>query len=136
MVRIRTTANATTQASKASKNVKKIAPSDGTSAKTRRKHPNTTGFDSYIYRVLKQVHPDHGISKKAMSVMNSLCMDMFEQICGEAARIARYSKKNTLTSSNIQTAIRLIFPGELSKHAVSAGVQSISRFNASETTSA
>lgn len=98
----------------------------------RRKHPNTSGFDIYIYKVLKQVHPGHGISRKAMVVMNSMCTDMFERVCVEAARVARYSKRNTLTSKDIQVATRLIFPGELSKHAVSAAVKSIARFNASE----
>lgn len=98
--------------------------------KARRKHPNTTSFDTYIYKVLKQVHPEHGISKKAMVVMNSLCTDMFERICWEAARISRYGKRNTLTSKDIQTATKLIIPGELKKHAVAAGVQSITRFNA------
>jgi histone H2B len=105
------------------------------SSRGRRKASQTTGpvFYGYIHKVLKRVHPSHGISKKGMVVMNSICMDMFERICGEASRIARYGKRNTLTSKNIQTAIRLIFPGELSNHAVSAGIQSVSRFNDSNT---
>lgn len=98
----------------------------------RRKHHNTTGFEIYIHKVLKQVHPNHGISRKAMIVMNSMCTDMFERVCIEAARVARYSKRNTLTSKDIQVATRLIFPGELSKHAVSAGVKSVAQFNASQ----
>jgi len=28
-------------------------------------------YSTYIYKVLKQVHPDTGISNKAMSIMNS-----------------------------------------------------------------
>lgn len=28
-------------------------------------------YSSYIYKVLKQVHPDTGISNKAMSILNS-----------------------------------------------------------------
>lgn len=109
--------------------VASVTPTTSGDRKARRKHPNTTSFDTYIYKVLKQVHPDHGISKKAMVVMNSLCTDMFERICVEAARISRYGKRNTLTSKDIQTATKLIIPGELKKHAVSAGVQSITRFN-------
>jgi len=73
--------------------------------------------------VLKQVHPDTGISSKAMSIMNSFINDIFEKIAGEASRLARYNKKPTITSREIQTAVRLILPGELAKHAVSEGHQ-------------
>ena len=33
-------------------------------------------FNTYIYKVLKQVHPDTGISNKAMSIMNSFVNDI------------------------------------------------------------
>ena len=33
----------------------------------------------YIYKVLKQVHPDTGISSKAMSILNSFINDIFEK---------------------------------------------------------
>ncbi|KAI5515881.1 protein heterodimerization protein [Trichomonas vaginalis G3] len=40
-------------------------------------------FSSYIFKVLKQVHPDIGISNKAMMVMNSFVTDIFERIAQE-----------------------------------------------------
>ncbi|WIA37986.1 hypothetical protein OEZ86_001360 [Tetradesmus obliquus] len=80
-------------------------------------------YKIYIYKVLKQVHPDTGISSKAMSIMNSFINDIFEKIAGEASRLARYNKKPTITSREIQTAVRLILPGELAKHAVSEGTK-------------
>merc|ERR1711970_192096 len=49
-------------------------------------------YKIYIYKVLKQVHPDTGISSKAMSIMNSFINDIFEKIAGEASKLARYSK--------------------------------------------
>ncbi|ODM86594.1 putative histone H2B type 2-D [Orchesella cincta] len=39
----------------------------------------------YIYKVLKQVHPDTGVSSKAMSIMNSFVNDIFERIAAEAS---------------------------------------------------
>jgi histone H2B len=53
-------------------------------------------YSSYIYKVLKQVHPDTGISKKGMSIMNSFINDIFERIAGEAGKLATYNKKATL----------------------------------------
>ena len=65
---------------------------------------------------MKQVHPDTGISSKAMSIMNSFVNDIFERIATEASRFAHYNKKHTITSREVQTAVRLHLPGELSKH--------------------
>ncbi len=44
-------------------------------------------------QVLKQVHPDTGISSKAISILNSFIQDQFEKIAGEAAKLARYTNK-------------------------------------------
>ena len=95
---------------------------------TRRRRRNYT-YSSYIYKVLKQVHPETGISKRGMSIMNSFINDAFERICGEAARLARYSKKKTLSSREVQTAVRLALPGELAKHAVSEGTKAVTKFS-------
>ncbi len=46
-----------------------------------------------VVQVLKQVHPDTGISSKAISILNSFIQDQFEKIAGEAAKLARYTKK-------------------------------------------
>ncbi|RWS29506.1 histone H2B-like protein, partial [Leptotrombidium deliense] len=54
--------------------------------------------------LLKQVHPDTGISSKAMSIMNSFVNDIFERIAAEASRLAHYNKRSTITSREIQTA--------------------------------
>ncbi|KAG2595608.1 hypothetical protein PVAP13_5KG087774 [Panicum virgatum] len=61
-------------------------------------------YKIYIFKVLKQVHPDIGISSKAMSIMNSFINDIFEKLAGEAAKLARYNKKPTITSREIQTS--------------------------------
>lgn len=85
-------------------------------------------FKIYLYKVLKQVHPDTGVSSKAMSILNSFINDIFEKIATETAQLARYNKKPTVTSREIQTAVRLILPGELAKHAVSEGTKAVTKF--------
>ena len=74
----------------------------------KRSKSKTETYKIYIYKVLKQVHPDTGISSKAMSIMNSFINDIFEKIATEASKLARYNKKPTVTSREIQTAVRLI----------------------------
>ena len=75
-----------------------------------------------------QVHPDTGISSRAISILNSFITDIFEKIATETAQLARYNKKPTVTSREIQTAVRLILPGELAKHAVSEGTKAVTKF--------
>ncbi|KDQ09091.1 hypothetical protein BOTBODRAFT_37329 [Botryobasidium botryosum FD-172 SS1] len=119
----------------ASKTAKKSAPAstaaDGEKKKKRTKSRKET-YNSYIYKVLKQVHPDTGISNKAMSILNSFVNDIFERIAAEASKLASYSKKSTISSREIQTAVRLILPGELSKHAISEGTKSVTKFSSSQ----
>ena len=88
----------------------------------------TESYKLYIFKVLKQVHPDTGISSKAMGILNSFINDIFDKIASEAARLARYNKKPTVTSREIQTAVRLVLPGELAKHAVSEGTKAVTKF--------
>ena len=88
-------------------------------------------YSIYIYKVLKQIHPDTGISSKAMSVMNSFVTDIFERIAGEVSRLA-HNKRSTITSRAIQTAVRLLLPGELVKHAVSEGTKAVTKYTSSK----
>ena len=66
-----------------------------------------------------------------MSILNSFITDIFERIATEAAKLARYNKKATLSSREIQTGVRLVLPGELAKHAVSEGTKAVTKFNSS-----
>ena len=96
----------------------------------RRKRKET--YSIYIYKVLKQVHPDTGISSKGMLIMNSFVNDVFERIAGEAAKLVSYNKTKTLSSREIQTSIRLILPGELAKHAVSEGTKAVPKYTSNQ----
>ena len=134
-------AKTTVVASKKSAKVAKAAAAPKKDGKKKRATKRVESYGTYIYKVLKQVHPgesgpalhamacdtsapsaaETGISKKAMGVMNSFINDLFDRVTSEAGRLSRYNKKATLSSREIQTAVRLVLPGELAKHAVSEG---------------
>ena len=84
-------------AKKSGKAAKAIAKGDKKKKRNKRKE----SYAIYIYKVLKQVHPDTGISSKAMSIMNSFVNDLFERIAAEASRLAHYNKRSTITSREI-----------------------------------
>ncbi|KAG8506144.1 Histone H2B type 1-F/J/L [Galemys pyrenaicus] len=100
--------------------------------KSKRRSRRKETYSMYVYKVLKQVHPDIGISSKAMNIMNSFVNDVFEQLAAEAARLAQYSGRTTLTSREVQTAVRLLLPGELAKHAVSEGTKAVTKYTSSK----
>ena len=111
------------------KGAKKAAKSQkaARSGDKKRRRKAKQSYSSYIYKVLKQVHPDTGISSKAMSIMNSFVNDLFERIATEASRLAHYNKKHTITSREIKTAVRLLLPGELATHPVSEGTHAVTK---------
>ncbi|KAK9871074.1 hypothetical protein WA026_011355 [Henosepilachna vigintioctopunctata] len=76
---------------KAAKNVGKTQKNISRSDKKKKRKRNKK-YAIYIYKVLKQVHLDTGISNMTMSVMK--CHD----------------KQSTITSREIQTAVRLLLP--------------------------
>jgi len=150
----------------ASKKTAKTVKAAATGDKKKRKATRVEAYNTYIYKVLKQVHPGElllsaccvgvvlclavfafassphaahsvahapalaevGVSKKAMSILNSFINDIFERVTGEAGKLARINKKATLSSREVQTAVRLVLPGELAKHAVSEGTKAVTKF--------
>lgn len=69
------------------------------------------------------------ISLIIVGILNSFVADIFERIATEASKLAVYNNRSTISSREIQTAVRLILPGELSKHAISEGTKSVTKFS-------
>ncbi|XP_049379780.1 histone H2B.2 [Solanum stenotomum] len=116
---------------KAGKKLPKESGSSGADKKKKKSKKSVETYKIYIFKVLKQVHPDIGISSKSMGIMNSFINDIFEKLAQESSRLARINKKPTITSREIQTAVRLVLPGELAKHAVSEGTKAVTKFTSS-----
>ena len=91
----KTSGKAVKKAGKATKNISK----DNKKRSKKRKE----SYAIYIYKVLKQVHPDTGISSKAMSIMNSFVNDLFERIAAEASKLAHYNKRLEYCSKIVMT---------------------------------
>ena len=52
------------------------------------KRKATRTWSLYIFKVLKQVHSDTGISNKAMNIMNSFINDIFDRLATEGSVLA------------------------------------------------
>lgn len=112
--------------------LKKLASKTNISRKDRiSKKKRTESYSIYIYKVLKQVHPQIGISSKSMSIMNSFATDLFTRITQDAIKLSQFNKNKTLTAREFQTGVRLLIPGELAKHSVSEGTKAVAKYRMS-----
>ncbi|XP_037550159.1 histone H2B 1/2-like [Nematolebias whitei] len=108
---------------------KAVAKTTGKGGKKRRK-TRKESYAIYVYKVLKQVHPDTSIFSKTMSIMNSFVNNIFEHIVSEASCRAHYNDHSTITSRVIQTVVHLLLSRELDKHAVSEGTKVVTKCTA------
>lgn len=95
-------------------------------------HVENVNFDLYIYKVLKQVHPDTGFSSEGLAIINNLVKINIEKIMKAVNTLLLHNKKKTLSSRDIQSAVRLVLPGELAKHAVSEGTKAVTKYTSSK----
>ena len=114
------------------KTVEKVVKGRGRPAKQEgdpktKKVADHTSFNRSIYRVLKQVHPNHRMSKKTMEILNSFCHDFFGAVCDEARDINNRHKGKTIGGREVQAAVRLLLPGEICTQAVTEATKAVAR---------
>mmetsp|Transcript_84399 Transcript_84399/g.185202 ORF Transcript_84399/g.185202 Transcript_84399/m.185202 type:complete len:122 (-) Transcript_84399:252-617(-) len=82
-------------------------------------------YGSFIYKILKQVHKKMRITEQAMQIMESCVIDTFERLASESSNLMRISGRDTLTMKEVQSAVRLVLPGELARHALTEGTKAV-----------
>jgi len=100
-------------------------------------------FEIYIKSVLKQHTGGSGrINKEATDLLNFILNRLAQDIIQESNHLIRpfsvnnstSGNKETISSREIQTSVRLLLPGELAKHAVSQATKAVTKFTASTNT--
>jgi histone H3/H4 len=91
-----------------------------------------TNFEIYIRRVLKQVHPETGISGSALTCLNNLVEITIQKIMVGVNRLLLSTGKKTVNTRDVQDAVRLALPGELCKHALSEGTKAVAKYDESK----
>ncbi|XP_043913879.1 histone H2B-like [Protopterus annectens] len=86
-------------------------------------------YSTYIFKVVKQAHPDTTISRKATNLLCHLMKTIFHIIAREACRLALLGRCCIVTSKEVQLAIQKLFPGDPLKPAVPPpGVKSVKNY--------
>lgn len=112
---------------------KKINKSTKAAATKKVAKKGKKNFSSFIAKVLKQAAAKNqklSMSSKSMAIVNSFVFDMFDRIATEAAAITRTNKKSTLGSKEIQTAVRIVLPAGIAKHAAAESVKAVTKLSA------
>jgi histone H2A len=124
------TKKTSTTQTKSKKATKQSEETKKSSARKRRNTLKKKTFNTYITKVLKQVHPDARIGEKeGIPMVNSVLDYVVRKVANAVSLLLRRTGKKTVTSREIQSAVRLVFPGELARHAVSEGVKAVTRYN-------
>ena len=79
---------------------------------------------------MREVHPEVGISKSAMVTLNSIILEVYRNLASTARDLCSKIEHKSLSACDIQTAIKIVIPGELCKHAVSEGARALTKYNA------
>jgi len=95
------------------------------SKSTKNKRP--IDFSIYTLKVLKQVHPAIGITRKGMAVMQDVLSDVAVRLADSVSTFVAHADLGTVSKHQIQGATRSVLPGELSKHAVSEGTKAVAK---------
>jgi histone H2B len=100
-------------------------------ARQRRRVRNYASLRTYVRAVQDQVHPRVGISNGALEAIDAFVDELLRELARIVNELLELSRHRTLTSRDVQTAARLLLPGELAKHAVSEGTKAVVKYNAS-----
>ncbi|KOB72739.1 putative histone cluster 3, H2bb [Operophtera brumata] len=94
------------------------------------KKKNYQSFSIYIFKLLRSLSElNLGISRKTMLIMNDFVNQFLEILAVEAATLVRDGKNSTLGRREIESAVKLVIPGELAKHANIEGKKAILMFD-------
>ena len=98
--------------------------------KKRAKSSKRPTYGTYIYKVLKSVHPELGIGTGGILCLNALTEDLEGRLTRDAGKYAKFQKKSTLSARHVMTATKTLLPGDLAGHAVAEGTKAVARYTA------
>ena len=109
-------------------------PKPSSSKSRKRKSRRRESYKNYIFKVLEKNYPGQEISKSSLKVMNSFILDIFNGVANEASKLAQMNNSRSVTTFEIQEAVKLLLPGELAKTAITRGQQAVNNSLDNEST--
>jgi len=89
-------------------------------------------FNTFTYKVLKQVHPDAGITSGAMTVVDNFVKINLEKLIKNSNLLLFHSGKKTLGAKEIKSSVWLTMEGEIASNSNKEGERAVMKFNSSK----
>ena len=97
-----------------------------------KKRKRKESYKNFIFKVLEKNYPGQEISTSSLKIMNSFIINIFNGVAREASSLAHNNNNNTVTTNEIQEAVKLLLPSELAKTAMARGEQALRNFHNEE----
>lgn len=111
----------------------KASPKTSPKSDGKKKSRKMRTYGIYIHRVLEQIHPNMRIAQTSIAQLDQAIKVIIARFRNECIKLLELSRKVTINARTIQTATRVVFSGELAKHAVSEGTKALTKYSASGT---
>jgi len=96
--------------------------------------PSPMKFDAYLNRVLRLTpYSNKTLSKDARNYVNDVLNRFLDRFCYYAITMMQHGHKKTLSSRDIQSAVRLLLVDQVARHAVSEGTKAVIKFTSHAT---
>ncbi len=95
------------------------------------KKKNYGSYGTYVYKVLKQVHPDTGISGPALESANQLVHFTLKKIMKHVNVVKTKVGVSTVSTALVKSGLQLCLPGELLKHSIAEGTKAVAKYQVS-----
>jgi len=87
-----------------------------------------TNLGLYQQKVLKQVHNELGQKKETLDLVGNMMIHLIEKIMDNANQLKKLKNTKTLTSREVQTAVRMTLKGNILVNAVNEGTRAVQRY--------
>jgi len=87
-----------------------------------------TSFHAEVFLVLKQVHPEMGLSLAAAVNLDRLFNDTIRLLGSTALAITLRTGRYSVALGDMKAAVRTLLAGELVKHAMGEGNKAVTKF--------
>jgi histone H2B len=92
--------------------------------------PNNN-FYLYLKKIIKDRNSQARVKTDVLKNLNDIIISFIDNVAHKVVLLIEHSRHRTITSRDIQTYVRLFFPGELRKQAISQGTIAVTKFTAS-----
>lgn len=100
-------------------------------SKPSKKPIKDNAFSNYIYKILKNIHPDTGISSRGMNALSRIGLFIVRRYAVECSSLLISANKKVVDLPTISAATYIIFEttdNELAKHAISEIEKAVGKY--------